>query len=330
MKTALILGITGGFGGSVAAELAANGWNIRAIMRDPSKLPNCSYKTDAIVGDAGNIEDVRQVAAGADLIVYGVNAPYPKWENTVVPMLDVTATVAEQGKLTVLFPGNIYTLDPKDGSRFKNGLDGEFDEGAPINPPTRKGELRAEMEERLKTAASRGARIIIIRTGDYIGLGARGSWMPHLIKTNKSGYTLQAASDPELVHTWSYLPDVARVAVKLVANVDDYENFNVFHFKGYRVNFFDIAEAIKSATGRPVKIKSFPWAILKLLQVFSPMMRSLVEMQYLWKSEINLSDKKLQSYLGQPLTYTALAEALLEAGVLDHPADHQQGELKQA
>ena len=60
------------------------------------------------------------------------------------------------------------------------------------------------------------------------------------------------------------------------------------------------------------------------------MMRSLVEMRYLWKTEINLSDKKLESYLGQPVHYTPLSQALHEAGVLEHPADNSQAELKQA
>ncbi len=326
MKTALILGITGGFGGHVAKELARNGWKIRALMRDPSKLPTLSYSIDADPGDASNIDDVRNAAKGVDLIVYGVNAPYPKWENTVVPMLDVTATVAEEIKLTVLFPGNVYTLNPDDGTKFGHG----FDESAPVNPPTRKGELRAEMEARLKIAASHGAKVIIIRAGDYIGFRAPGSWMPHLIKPTKAGYSLQAASDPNLVHTWSYLPDIARVAVKLAANVDDYTNFNVFHFKGYRINFYDIARAIEGATSRPVKMARFPWGVLKILQLFSPMMRSLVEMQYLWKNEVNLSDTKLESYLGEPVSYTPLAKALLEAGVLDHPADGRRGELNRA
>ena len=321
MKTALIMGITGGFGSHVADALIRDGWRIRALMRDTARLPARFAAVEAVAGNAANMQDVRTAAKGADLIVYGVNAPYTKWEGTVVPMLGVAATVAEEQQATILFPGNVYFLNPEDGS--------EFDESAPVNPPTRKGELRAEMEVRLKTAASNGAKVIIIRCGDFIGTGAQ-SWLQHLVKPSGKGYVLQAASDPALVHSYAYLPDVARVAVKLVANVNDYANFNVFHFKGYRVNFHDIASAIEAATGRPVKLGAFPWSIVKIVQFFSPMMRSLVEMRYLWQSEMNLSDNKLESYLGQPVNYTPLDEAMLESGLLHHPADTRQGELKRA
>ena len=96
MKTALVMGITGGFGGHVARELASHGWQIRALTRDPKKLPINTPAIEAVSGDAANIADVRKAARGVDLIVYGVNAPYPEWEAKVVPWLDVTATVAEE------------------------------------------------------------------------------------------------------------------------------------------------------------------------------------------------------------------------------------------
>ena len=325
MRTALVMGITGGFGGHVARELARNGWQIRALVRDSKRLPINTPAFEAVPGDAANIADVRRAADGVDLVVYGVNAPYPKWEGTVVPMLEVTATVAEETGATILFPGNVYTLNPADGAKFENG----FDESAPIDPPTRKGELRAQMEARLKLAAGRGARVIIIRCGDFIGVGAQ-SWVQHLVKPNRKGYTLQAASDPALVHTYAYLPDVARVAAKLVAKVDEYANFNVFHFKGIRANFFDIAKSIEEVTGRPVKMGKFPWAVLKIIGVFSPMMRSVVEMRYLWLSEVNLSDQKLESCLGRPVSYTPIGRALKDTDALKHPTDNAQGELGRA
>lgn len=323
MKTALVMGITGGFGGHVARELAANGWRIRALMRDPGKQPILKPAIEAVQGDAANIDDVRRAARDVDLIVYGVNAPYPEWEDKVVPWLEVTATVAEETGATVLFPGNVYALNPADGAELEDG----FDESAPANPPTRKGELRAEMEARLKQAASNGAKVVIIRCGDFIGVGAQ-SWVQHLLKPNRKGYTLQAASDRSLVHTYAYLPDVARVAVKLVARVDEYADFNVFHFRGSRANFTDIAKATEEVTGRPVTIGRFPWGLLKILAVFSPMMRSLVEMRYLWQSEVNLSDRKLESYLGEPVSYTPLGQALKDTGALNHPADSVHEELR--
>lgn len=326
MKTALILGISGGFGGYVAQELARKGWRLRALMRDPKKLPIHLEVADVVQGDASKIDDVRAAAQGADLVVYGINAPYHQWDDTVVPWLDVTAAVAEETGATVLFPGNVYTLNPADSGQFEDG----FDESAPVYPPTRKGELRAEMEARLKLAASRGARVIIVRCGDFIGEAVPNSWLQHLIKPTRKGYTLQAASEPSLVHTYAYVPDVARVAVELVEKSSEFANFNVFHFKGYRANFFDIANAIEQATGLPVKIGKFSWGLLRLVGLFSPVMRAVVGMRYLFQCEINLSDKKLESCLGRPVPYTPLPQALLSTGALNHPENSMAGSPKEA
>ncbi|MGW8247787.1 MAG: NmrA family NAD(P)-binding protein [Acidiferrobacterales bacterium] len=312
MRTALIMGITGGFGGHVADALVRDGWQIRALVRDPAKLPERFAGVEVVTGNAAKVDEVRKAARGVELIVYGVNAPYPNWEGTVVPMLNVTATVAEEQGSTILFPGNVYSLDPKDGARLENGLN----ESAPIHPPTRKGELRAQMEARLRAAAEKGARVIIVRAGDFIGSGA-SSWLQFTIKRTRRGYTVNSPGEPGLIHTYAYLPDMARVAADLVARQEELPAFDVFHLRGYRVSYVDIAGAIEQASGKPVKIGRFPWWLMKLVSPFVPLVRSLFEMRYLWRVELNLDDRKLQEFYGRPVNYTPLGTALIEAGVIE-------------
>lgn len=312
MKTALIMGITGGFGSHVADALIRNGWQIRTLMRDPAKLPKRFVGAQVVEGNASSLDKVRAAARGADLIVYGVNAPYPKWEGTVVPMLDVAATVAEEQGATILFPGNVYSLNPEDGPDFRDGLD----ESAPINPPTRKGELRAQMEARLREAAGKGTKVIIVRAGDFIGRDAT-SFFSYIIKRTRRGYRLDALDKPDRVHTFANLPDMAQVAADLVARQDELPAFNVFHLKGYRANYRDIAAAIEQASGLPVKLGRFPWWMMKLAAPFVPLVRSLLEMRYLWQVELNLDDRKLQEFYGHPVQYTPLPKALVDAGVIE-------------
>ena len=308
MKTALIMGITGGFGGQVAQALARQGWAIRALMRDPTRLPSRFHGAEVIRGDAANIDDVRKAAEDVDLIVYGVNPPNYKWEGIVLPLINVTATVAEENHLTVVFPGNVYVFDPKDGP--------EFDEQSPIHPVASRGQMRVEMEQRLKQASEHGARVIIIRMGDFIAADAPSTWMSHLIRKTKTGYVLNTAGPRDLTHTWAYLPDAARTTAELVAVRDKIESFSVFHFRGYRTTFSDIADAIRQATGKKVKLGRFPWFAIQLLSPFSVMLSGLVEMRYLWTREISLSDEKLASTLQKQIVNTPLADALTESGFL--------------
>lgn len=306
MKKALIIGITGGFGGHVARALARKGYSIRALMRDPGKLPSCFKGVDVFAGDAANIHDVRGAADGVDLIVYGVNPPKYRWQGVLLPLLENTATVAEEKKLTVVFPGNVYVFDPKDGPLF--------DENSPHHPVSIKGQMRKDMEARLKVASANGARIIIIRMGDFIGENLSSDWFQHLIKSAKKGYVLSAAGKPDLIHTWAYLPDVGRTVAELVDSPAVLDAFSVFHFKGYQASFNDIAQAMERASGKAVTMNRFPWMALQLMSPLNKMFREMLEMRYLWIQEISLDETRLVAVLGKAVSHTPLDQALLESG----------------
>lgn len=307
MKKVLILGITGGFGGHVAQALAQHGWALKVLMREPAKLPARFRGAEVVKGDATKIEDVRAAANDVTLMVYGVNPRDYDWEGTVIPWLDVSATVAEERKLCLIFPGNVYVLDPDDGP--------VFDESAAIKPLTRKGEIRQAMEARLQRAANNGAQVIILRVGDFIGENALSTWMRQLVKPSKSGFVLNAPGKSDILHTWAYLPDVAKTAAMLANKKDSLAAFNVFHVKGFRITFEDLAREIQMVTGKPVSIQPFPWWFVYLAAPFSTMFRGLLEMRYLWKFEVSLDDAKLRKTLAV-IPSTSLGQALVESGVL--------------
>jgi nucleoside-diphosphate-sugar epimerase len=308
MKTALVLGITGGFGGHVAAALAADGWRIRALVRDPARVSPRWQAAELLTGDAANFDDVARAAEGVALIVYGVNAPYPEWDGTVLPWLDVTAQVAEARRLTVVFPGTVYNYDPADGPLF--------DERAPMRPVSHKGELRQAMEARLKLASERGARVLILRCGNFIGAHTPGSWLAHLLKPTRRGYVLSTAGPRGLRHAWAYLPDLAQTIVALLAQAATLPAFSVFHFRGYEASFEDIAATVAAATGVRVRFKRFPWWALRLASPVSPWFRSLVEMRYLWQADIRLDESRLARALGGAVAHTSLADAMTAAGLI--------------
>ncbi|MDH5548203.1 MAG: sugar nucleotide-binding protein [Gammaproteobacteria bacterium] len=308
MKKALILGIGGTFGGHVAKALAQQGWQVKAMVRNPDKCKASITGMQICRGDAANIEDVRAAASGVSLIVYGVNPPNYDWDNKALPWIDVTATVAEEQGLTVVFPGNVYVLNPAHGP--------VFEESAAMDPVTTLGKTRLAMEQRLQRAAENGAQVIIMRAGDFIAPGARSSWTQHLFRQNKKGVTISAPGDASLPHTWAYVPDLAHTIAALVDKSDALETFNVFHYKGYRASINDMAEAITLATGLLVKVTGYPWWLMKVFSYFSVMFRGVMEMSYLWREEVSLCDDKLRDSLGFAPTTTPLVQALIESKLI--------------
>ncbi len=302
------MGISGGFGGYVASALAGQGWQVSALMRAPKKLPDQFNYVNIIQGDASCVEDVRLAASEIDLIIYAINPANYDWEGKALSWLDIAATVAEENKLSLIFPGNAYVLNPKDGP--------DFDETVAIDPVSSKGKTRKAMEERLKRASENGAKVIILRCGDFIGKNAPSTWMRQLIKTTKCGYKLASPGPKNLTHTWAYLPDVAKAIAAISEKLNDLPGFTLFHFKGQRFSINELAEALTQLTGQQVTINNFPWFAIRLMSPFTTLMSGLYEMRYLWEVKINLDEKKLQHFLGKKLPSTSLNEILSESGLL--------------
>jgi uncharacterized protein YbjT (DUF2867 family) len=287
MKQALVIGITGGFGGHVAAALLEDGWKVKALMRDPARLPPWHQGVEAVRGDAREIGDVRRAA---------------------LPLLEPTARVAEEQGLTVVFPGNVYNFHPQEGP--------DFTEAAPFRPVSRKGAIRVALEERLRQATANGARVVLIRAGDFIGAHAGSTWMNVLAKRTDSGYRLLRPGPAGLLHTWANLPDVGRTVARLLRRRDRLPAFAPFHFEGYRVTFSGMMDAMRTAGGRPVRVWPLPWWAVTLLAPFIPFLRELREMRYLWRQEVNLDGHHLRETLAGEVPHTPLPEALVAAGVV--------------
>src|SRR5262245_7097726 len=157
-RTALVLGATGGIGGEVAKLLLARGWSVRALHRNPDALPAARKASGMgwLRGDAMSATDVARAATGVSVIVHAVNPPgYRNWGELVLPMLESTIAAACANGARIVLPGTVYNFGP-------DALP-DLGEESPQNPLTAKGRIRAEMEGRLRAAASLGCRVLIVR-----------------------------------------------------------------------------------------------------------------------------------------------------------------------
>ncbi|MGO4350560.1 NAD(P)H-binding protein [Rhizobium sp. RAF36] len=317
-KIALVLGATGGIGGSVARNLAGRGWHIRALNRDAAKASRSQPAFEWVQGDAMNAADVAAAADGASVIVHGVNPPgYRDWEKLVLPMLGNTIAAARAVGARIVLPGTVYNFGPDAFPILR--------EDSPQNPVTRKGAIRAEMERRLKRAADAGTGVIIVRAGDFFGPGATGnSWFSQIVAPGKPVKTLKNPSPKGIGHQWAYLPDVAETMAELIERASSLPDFAVYHMDG----FWDrdgrqMAEAIRRVSGGRAKIGAFPWWIVPLAAPFVTVMREVKEMGYLWKEPIRMSNEKLVAELGrEPQTPVddAVRASLMALGCLPKPA----------
>ena len=317
-KLALVLGATGGIGGEVARQLHKAGWQVRALKRG---LAHDEEQRDGLTwirGDAMNREDVLRAARGCTVIVHAVNPPgYRRWAELVIPMLDNTIAAAIAERASIVLPGTVYNYGP-------DALP-VLAEDAPQNPVTRKGAIRADLEQRLQMATQEGARVLIVRAGDFFGPRSGNSWFSQgLVKPGRPIAVVKLPGDRGVGHQWSYLPDVARTMVELLAHRNGLQPFATFHMAGHwDADGTQMAAAVQRVvarhTGKVPATRRFPWWMLRLASPFVATLRELLEMRYLWRQPVRMSNARLIAALGRephtPLD-KAVEDTLLGLGCL--------------
>lgn len=307
-NTVLVLGATGGIGGEVARQLRDAGWAVHALHRGATDPVQQRDGMTWHRGDAMNREDVMQAARGCAVIVHAVNPPgYRDWDKLVLPMLDNTVAAAIAQGATIVLPGTVYNFGPDAFPLLQ--------EDSPQQPVTRKGAIRVQLEQRLEAASHAGARVIIVRAGDFFGPKPGSNWFAQgLVKPGQSVASIANPSDAGIGHQWAYLPDVARTMVELLARRAALGSFERFHMVGHwDATGLQMAQAIQRVvarhSGRTPRIAGTPWWLMRLAAPFVTTLREMLEMRYLWRQPVRLVSNRLLQVLGRE-PHTPLDEAV--------------------
>ncbi|MEO3998548.1 NAD(P)H-binding protein [Mesorhizobium sp. CAU 1732] len=320
-KKALVLGATGGVGGSIAAALVRHGWQVRGMARNTTTARNAGpARVEWIEGDAMQQADVIRAAEGVSVIVHGVNPPnYANWEKLVLPMIDNTIAAAKAaGGARIVLPGTVYNYDPATTPVVYADT--------PQHPNNRKGMVRKALEQRLEQAAP-DVPSLILRAGDFFGPGTRSSWFAQAMVA--PGKPLRRIINPARGggHSWAYLPDLAEAFARLIDMPDRLKPFEVLQFEGlFDHDGTQMVEAIRHAAGRRLSVYRFPWWLMRLAAPFGGLPREAAEIAQFWRRPLRFDNRRLVELLGsEPRTPLddAVESALASLDCLDKPQHSQ-------
>ena len=150
-------------------------------------------------------------------------------------------------------------------------------------------------------AADRGMRTIILRAGDFFG-GGRGSWLDLVIAKELRQGRVTYPGPLDVVHEWTYLPDLAAALVRLAAIRETLGRFETFGFPGHAVTGREFIAAIAKATGRRLQVKRMSWWLIHALRPFLALRRELSEIAYLWQEPHRIDGDKLKAAIGRRRT----------------------------
>jgi nucleoside-diphosphate-sugar epimerase len=281
---------TGQVGSALIAHLARQGTAVRAVSRNrPLALAGGS---DWRAADVNDPEVAADAAKGASVIYQCLNAPYTQWPERFPPLQRGVLAAAEHTGALLVVLENLYGYGPTGGRPMTEDL--------PLAATTVKGRTRAAMTAELLAAAEAGrVRIAIGRASDFFGAGVtHGSTLGERVFGNAlAGRRADLIGNPDLPHTYSYVPDIAAGLATL--GTDARAAGQVWHLPGPpTVTTRALLDLVASEVGHPVRIRSVPKLALRPLGLVNPMLRELAETYYQFDQPFILDTSKYETAFG--------------------------------
>jgi nucleoside-diphosphate-sugar epimerase len=293
----------GQVGTALIAHLVGQGKSVRSVSLHLPAVP--AEGVDCRLADVNNIEAAIDAAEGASVVYQCLNAPYTQWPERFPPLQRSVVAAAERADALLVSLENVYGYGPTDG--------GPMTEDLPLAATTVKGRARAAMTRELLNAAASGrVRIAIGRASDFFGAGVTESTLGERVFAHAlSGRRADFIGNPNLPHTYSYVPDIARGLATLGG--DDRAVGEIWHLPGPEtVTTRTLLDLVADDVGHPVGIRNPPKLAVRAIGLVSPMMRGLAEMAYEFEAPFILDTTKFASVFGSEATplRSAVADTL--------------------
>ena len=287
-----ILGSGGAIGVELAKALKTYTNEIRLVSRNPKKVNDTD---ELMAADLLNTDDVRRAVEGSEIVYVTVGFPYNTkvWQASWPKfMSDVIAACKEFNSKLVFFD-NIYMYDPKYLNRMT--------EETPINPPSKKGKVRAEVAQMIMSEVKAGTlTALIARSADFYGPGIKNSSMMNetIIKPLKIGGKANLLGSVNSKHSYTYTPDAGK-ATALLGNTADAYN-QVWHLPTAAEPFTGAQWAwlIAKELGVKPRYQRVSTYMVWILGYITPIMKEILEMMYQNKKDYIFDSSKFEKRFG--------------------------------
>lgn len=154
----------------------------------------------------------------------------------------------------------------------------------------------------LEAHAAGRARVAIGRASDFFGPGALESAAgERVFATAVQGKKVQVLGDPDALHSYTYIPDIARGLVTLGS--DDRAFGAAWHLPSApAVSTREFVRMVFAAAGEPMKLARVSRPMLKLAGIFSPTIREVSEMLYEFEEPFIVDNSRFTATFGWEAT----------------------------
>jgi nucleoside-diphosphate-sugar epimerase len=151
----------------------------------------------------------------------------------------------------------------------------------------------------------------VLRLPDFYGPGIERSLINGVFEGAARGKRAQVIGPVDVPHEFIYLPDIGPVVEKLTRTPEAYGRW--WHMAGTgTITQREVAHQAYALAGREPKLMVAGKTMLRALGLFSPLMREMVEMNYLMTEPVVLDDTALTTLLG-PIVKTSYEDGIRQS-----------------
>ena len=288
-----LVGAAGAIGKSIANTLHHEARAYRVVGRNRDSLTSTfggDPNAEIVTWNPDDPESARAALRGSGTIVYLVGVPYHQFELHPILMRKTVAAAVSAGVERLILIGTVY---PYGISRTNPVTEDHARE-----PHTFKGRMRKEQEDVLLEADAAGEiRGTVLRLPDFYGPGVDKSFLHDLFQAAAAGRTANLVGPIDVPHEFIFVPDVGPVVAAMAGRDDVWGRW--WHLAGAgAITQREAADRIFKMAGTKPRFRVAGKNILRLMGLFNPLYREMVEMNYLFSTSLILDDSALRGVLG--------------------------------
>lgn len=293
-----ILGSGGAIGIELAKALKQYTTDIRLVSRNPKKVNDTDllFKADLL-----NPDELANAIKGSEIVYVTVGFPYSYkiWKKDWPSFIKNLLSICEAEGCKLVFFDNVYMYD-------KDHLN-PMTEDTPINPPSKKGEVRAQIANMIMERTKEGKiKALIARSADFYGPSIEKTSIltETVFKPLSNSKTANWMAGDTFKHSFTFTPDAGR-ATALLGNTETAYG-QIWHLPtaSNPMTGKEWVQTIARMMGKKPKYRVATKFMVRLIGLFVPIMKESVEMLYQYDRDYVFDSSKFENEFNfQPTSY---------------------------
>jgi nucleoside-diphosphate-sugar epimerase len=293
-KLHTIIGAGGAIANNLVPELVKNQELVRLVSRSGRKYEGC----ESILADAMNKQSISNAIKGSSVVylLIGIEYKWQIWEKSWQIIMSNVIEACIQHNASLIFFDNVYMYGK---------VSGKMTEETPLNPCSRKGQIRASVLTMLLKEIQQGnIKAMVARSADFYGPHSESVSFFHQMVINNvlKGKPAQWMINADAIHSMTYVPDAAKALYAL--SLDESAWGKTWHLPtAYpALTGRELANTVGKVIGQNVKTTVLSKFMLKMVGIFIPVVRESIEMLYQNEFDYEFSSEKFEKHFAWKAT----------------------------